>query len=223
MARRKQHRCRDVWHHRAAELRFRSGGPAAILATFVPSYLAYAKVLPAGLVDSIKIFVPMLAGTVAAIAVGLGVGMAFRMSPHDVFFFALVPARGGGVGEGASPLSIAYGVLLQQDQGVLLARILPAVMFASLTAIVLSGWLNQRPDAAIGPAEVATAGITAVCLDLVGLPGQTLFKFPGPGIPSQPTITSGRSTTSSVLAARAGSPAPTWAWISTMAAPRTCN
>lgn len=217
-------------------------GAAAILATFVPSYLAYAKILPVGLVDSIKtftkdsqflylyiaaiivgsvlsmdrdvllrgflkIFVPMLAGTLAAMAVGLAVGLGFGMSFHDVFFFVLVPAMGGGVGEGAIPLSIGYGVLLHQDQGVLLARILPAVMFASLTAIVFSGLLsyfakshpaltgngtlqvgehddigllNQSPDVTIGPAEVATAGITAVCLYLVGLLGQTLFKFPGP-------------------------------------------
>lgn len=217
-------------------------GAAAILATFVPSYLAYAKVLPGGMVDSIKtftkdsqflylyiaaiivgsvlsmdrevllrgflkIFVPMLVGTVAAMSVGVVVGLAFGMSLHDVFFFVLVPAMGGGVGEGAIPLSIGYGVLLHQDQGVLLARILPAVMFASLTAIVFSGLLshiaklhpaltgngtlqvgehddigllNQAPELAIGPADVATAGITAVCLYLVGLLGQTLFKFPGP-------------------------------------------
>ncbi|MBU6208084.1 MAG: 2-hydroxycarboxylate transporter family protein, partial [Alphaproteobacteria bacterium] len=87
------------------------------------------------------------------------------------------------------------------------ARILPAVMFASLTAIVFSGLLNHyartrpaitgygtlqkgeqddigllntQPDAHIGPAEVAAAGVTAVTLYLIGLLGQKLFGFPGP-------------------------------------------
>lgn len=217
-------------------------GAAAIFATFVPSYLVYAKWLPGGLVDTVrtftkdsqilylyiaaiivgsvlsmdrqvllggfvKIFAPMLAGSAAAVAVGMAVGTVCGMAPHDVFFFVLVPALGGGVGEGAIPLSIGYGAILHQDQGLLLARILPAVMFASLTAILFSGLLshftrertdltghgtlqvdehddlgllNQAPDAAIGPGDVAAAGITAVCLYLAGLLGQTLFKFPGP-------------------------------------------
>lgn len=217
-------------------------GGAAILATFVPSYLAYAGWLPAGIVASIKtftkdsqflylyiaaiivgsvlsmdrevllrgflkIFAPMLAGTAAGMAVGLVVGRLFGMSAHDVFYFVLVPAMGGGVGEGAIPLSIGYGLLLHQDQGAILARILPAVMFASLVAIVFSGLLSyfarqrpawtgngtlqvgehddvglmhQQPQIAVGPAEVATAGIIAVLLYLIGLLGQTLFAFPGP-------------------------------------------
>lgn len=217
-------------------------GAAAIFATFVPSWLVYAHLLPKGVVEAVKtftkesqvlylyiaaiivgsvlsmdrhvllrgflkIFVPMLAGTIAAVATGLAVGLACGMSPHDVFFFVLVPALGGGVGEGAIPLSIGYGAILHQDQGLLLARILPAVMFASLTVIVFSGLLshfsanrpnltghgtlqkdehddigllNQGGDAAVGPSEVAIAGITAVCLYLIGLLGQTLFAFPGP-------------------------------------------
>lgn len=217
-------------------------GGAAILATFVPSYLAYSGWLPAAMVTSIKtftkdsqflylyiaaiivgsvlsmdrevlfrgflkIFVPMLAGTIAAIAVGLMVGRLCGMSFHDVFYFVLVPAMGGGVGEGAIPLSIGYSLLLHQDQGEILARILPSVMFSSLVAIVFSGLLSYyarlrpaltgngtlqvsehddiglmhpQPEAAIGPADVAAAGITAVLLYLIGLLGQTLFAFPGP-------------------------------------------
>jgi Na+/citrate or Na+/malate symporter len=217
-------------------------GAAAIFATFVPSYLVYAKILPKVIVTSVttftkdsqflflyiaaiivgsvlsmdrqvlvrgflKVFIPMLAGTVAAGIVGISVGLLFGMSLHDIFFFVLVPALGGGVGEGALPLSIGYAAITHQDQGLLLARILPAVMFASLTAIVFSGLLNHyartrpaitgfgtlqmgehddiallnaQPDAKIGPQEVAAAGITAVALYLIGLLGQTIFKFPGP-------------------------------------------
>ncbi len=217
-------------------------GAAAIFATFIPSYLVYAKVLPKSVVMSVttftkdsqflflyiaaiivgsvlsmdrqvlvrgflKIFAPMVAGSLAAIATGLAVGSAFGMKLHDIFFFVLVPALGGGVGEGAIPLSIGYAGMLHQDQGVLLARLLPSVMFASLTTIVFTGLLNHygrtrpaltgygtlqigehddigllnaQPDSKIGPAEVAAAGVTAVTLYLIGLLGQTLFKFPGP-------------------------------------------
>lgn len=217
-------------------------GAAAIFATFVPSYLVYAKILPKVMVTSIttftkdsqflylyiaaiivgsvlsmdrqvlirgflKVFIPMLAGTISAGVVGLGVGMLFGMSVHDIFFFVLVPALGGGVGEGALPLSLGYAAITHQDQGLLLARVLPPVMFASLTAIVFSGLLNHyastrpsitgygtlqmgehddigllntQPDAKIGPHEVAAAGVTAVALYLIGLLGQTVFKFPGP-------------------------------------------
>ena len=217
-------------------------GAAAILATFVPSYLVYARLLPAPAVDAVrsftkdsqflflyisaiivgsvlgmdrqvlvrgflKIFVPMLAGTLAAVATGLAVGLAFGSTIHDTFFYVLVPALGGGVGEGVIPLSFGYGAILHQDQGHLLARILPAVMFSSLTVILFSGLLSayarnrpgitgygtlqrgehddiglldQQPTGVIGPAEVAAAGIVAVCLYLVGLLGQTMFKFPGP-------------------------------------------
>jgi Na+/citrate or Na+/malate symporter len=155
----------------------------------------------------LKIFVPMLAGTLAAMATGLVIGSAFGMRLHDIFFFVLVPALGGGVGEGAIPLSIGYAGMLHQDQGLVLAQILPAVMFASLTTIVFTGLLNRyaqsrpeltghgtlqmgehddigllnsQPDSKIGPAEVAAAGVTAIALYLVGLLGQTLFRFPGP-------------------------------------------
>lgn len=41
------------------------------------------------------------------------------------------------------------------------------------------GLLNAQPDAKIGPAAAA-AGVTAVALYLIGLLGQTVFKFPGP-------------------------------------------
>ncbi|HZV10325.1 MAG TPA: 2-hydroxycarboxylate transporter family protein, partial [Novosphingobium sp.] len=155
----------------------------------------------------LRIFVPMAAATLAAVAVGLGVGMACGLSAHDVFFFVLVPALGGGVGEGAIPLSIGYAGLMHQEQGLLLARILPAVMFASLTAIVFSGLisayarshpeltgngtlqvdehdeiglLNARPEEAVTPAGIAGAGATAIALYLVGLLGQSLLGFPGP-------------------------------------------
>ena len=217
-------------------------GAAAIFATFIPSYLVYAKILPKPLVGSIttftkdsqflylyiaaiivgsvlsmdrqvlvrgflKVFIPMLAGTMVAALVGTGVGLLFGMRLHDIFFFVIVPAMGGGVGEGALPLSMGYAAITHQDQGLLLAHVLPSVMFASLTAIVFTGLLNRyastrpaitgygtlqvgehddigllntQPEVHIGPAEVAAAGVTAVALYLIGLLVQKLVGFPGP-------------------------------------------
>ena len=217
-------------------------GAGAIFATFIPSYLVFAHLLPASLIANVKdftkasnflylfiaaiivgsilsmdrhvlvrgflkIFLPLGAGSVAAAAVGLAVGSLFGMPVQHIIFFILVPVMGGGVGEGAIPLSVGYGAALHQDPGMLLAQILPSVMFASLTAIVFSGilnyvgktrphltgygtlqrdehddlgLLNEQPATPIGVAEIAAAGITAVALYCIGLLIQKLTDFPGP-------------------------------------------
>lgn len=91
----------------------------------------------------LRIFFPMLCGEVVGMVVGMGVGLALGMEPFQVFFFLILPIMAGGVGEGAIPLSIGYATLLHMDQGVALGRILPIVMLGSLTAIIISGSLNQ--------------------------------------------------------------------------------
>ncbi|AEX51541.1 2-hydroxycarboxylate transporter family protein [Rahnella aquatilis] len=90
-----------------------------------------------------RIFFPMLCGEVIGMLTGMGVGLALGMEPFQIFFFLILPIMAGGVGEGAIPLSIGYATLLHMDQGVALGRILPIVMLGSLTAIVISGSLNQ--------------------------------------------------------------------------------
>ena len=49
----------------------------------------------------------------------------------------------GGVGEGAIPLSVGYAQILGQNQGQVLAQILPLVFFGNLVAIIISGLLNN--------------------------------------------------------------------------------
>ncbi len=75
--------------------------------------------------------------------VGMGVGLALGLEPFQIFFFIILPIMAGGVGEGAIPLSIGYAALLHMDQGVALGRILPMVMLGGVTAIIISGCLNQ--------------------------------------------------------------------------------
>ena len=90
----------------------------------------------------LKIFVPLAAGSVAAALVGTAVGAALGLGAREAFFYIVVPIMGGGVGEGAIPLSMGYAEILHLKQGDEFARVLPPVMFGSLTAILLSGALN---------------------------------------------------------------------------------
>jgi CCS family citrate carrier protein len=90
----------------------------------------------------LKIFVPLAAGSVAAAIVGTSVGALLGLGAKQAFFYIVVPIMGGGVGEGAIPLSVGYAEILHLKQGEEFARVLPPVMFGSLTAILLSGTLN---------------------------------------------------------------------------------
>jgi malate:Na+ symporter len=217
-------------------------GAAAIFATFVPSYLVFAGIIPPDLKDAIitftdqsnflylfiaaiivgsilgmdrrvlisgfvKIFVPLALGSVAALIVGMSVGAALGMDARHTLFFVVIPIMAGGVGEGAIPLSLGYGHILHLPDGPLFAEILPAVMFGSLTAILLSGLLNmigKRFPALTGegrlaineqdvelsgahairatpsPASIGAALVTAVTLYLIGSMAQTLWNWPGP-------------------------------------------
>ncbi|MBU9837224.1 2-hydroxycarboxylate transporter family protein [Rahnella sp. L72c] len=156
-----------------------------------------------------RIFFPMLCGEVVGMLVGMGVGLALGMEPFQIFFFLILPIMAGGVGEGAIPLSIGYATLLHMDQGVALGRILPIVMLGSLTAIVISGSLNQlgkryphltgegqlmpsaknattesnTPTVASGKTDVTTiasGALLAVLLYMVGMLLHKLIGLPAP-------------------------------------------
>ena len=215
-------------------------GAAAILATFLPSFLVYVHGLPVPVIDAVttftrqsnflylfisavivgsilsmdrdvllkgflRIFAPLALGSVAGFAVGMAVGTALGIAPHRLFFMILVPIMAGGVGEGAIPLSVGYAAH-EGESGALLAQILPAVMLASLTAILFSGALNaigrryphltgegrlmregddppaRSPREPILPSTetVAAAAMMVVMLYLAGALGQKLFGFPAP-------------------------------------------
>ena len=52
----------------------------------------------------LKMFFPLLIGTVAAIGAGVLVGLLFGYDPKHTFFFIVMPILGGGIGEGILPL-----------------------------------------------------------------------------------------------------------------------
>lgn len=220
----------------------RSLGFAAIFATFVPSFLVYAHVLPPTLVKSVsdftddsnflylfiasiivgsilgmdrrmliqgflKIFVPLVAGSVAAFVVGCGVGTALGLGFHHTLFMIVTPIMAGGVGEGAIPLSFGYAQATNLPQGGYFAEILPVVMLGSLTAILFSGGLNflgkRYPQltgegrlqphehdvqltggdaikVAPSPQTVGGAVVMVVTLYLLGVLSQKLWNWPAP-------------------------------------------
>jgi len=156
-----------------------------------------------------RIFFPMLCGEIVGMVVGMGVGLALGMEPFQIFFFIILPIMAGGVGEGAIPLSIGYATLLHMGQGVALGRILPMVMLGSLTAIIISGCLNQlgkrfphltgegqlMPDrknvdqptattplfsAKTDVTTIAAGVLLAVLLYMIGMLGHKLIGLPAP-------------------------------------------
>jgi malate:Na+ symporter len=155
----------------------------------------------------VKIFIPLAAGSVLALIVGTIVGTSLGLGARHALLFVVIPVMAGGVGEGAIPLSVGYAAILHQPDGDLFAQVLPSVMFASLTAILISGALNflgrKRPEltgegrlqpdehdefdlhegAAAGRTDVshiAAAAVTAVALYLLGLVCQKVIGLPAP-------------------------------------------
>ena len=96
------------------------------------------RVLIAGF---LKIFVPLFAGSLAALIAGTVVGALLGLGWQHTLFFIVVPIMGGGIGEGALPLSLGYATLLHAPQGEIFATILPAVLFGNLAALLISGAL----------------------------------------------------------------------------------
>ena len=154
----------------------------------------------------LKIFAPLAAGTVVAALVGTVVGTALGLGWQHTLFFIVVPIMAGGVGEGAIPLSIGYAAILGQVQGEIFAEVLPPVMLGSLSAILMSGALNfvgkryphltgegrlqpgvedelrvvELPAGTVDVGQIASAGLTAIALYMVGLMAHKLFDFPAP-------------------------------------------
>ncbi|MFJ5295925.1 2-hydroxycarboxylate transporter family protein [Pseudomonas sp. NPDC088368] len=89
-----------------------------------------------------KIFVPLLVGSVLALLAGIAVGMLCGLELRQVLFFVIVPVMGGGLGEGAIPLSVGYGEILGMDSGKILAQFLPIILLGNLVAIMACGALD---------------------------------------------------------------------------------
>ncbi|PLM41841.1 malate permease, partial [Klebsiella michiganensis] len=98
----------------------------------------------------VRMFVPLVVGTGAAILTGLLVGSLFGYSFYHTFFFIIVPIIGGGIGEGILPLSLAYSAILGQTPDVYVAQLAPAAVVGNIFAIICAGFLarmgTRRPS-----------------------------------------------------------------------------
>lgn len=89
-----------------------------------------------------KIFLPLAVGSVLALAAGAAVGVACGMPLRQVLFFVIIPVMGGGLGEGAIPLSVGYGEIMGVESGRILAQLLPVILLGNLCAILFCGLLD---------------------------------------------------------------------------------
>jgi malate:Na+ symporter len=157
-----------------------------------------------------RIFLPLVVGSVLALAAGTAVGVACGMPLRQVLFFVIIPVMGGGLGEGAIPLSVGYGEVMGVDSGRILAQLLPVILLGNLCAIMICGLLdligkryphltgNGRlqlgettegavpviaptdPDSGELVNDVIAAGMCAITLYLAGVMMHALFGLPGP-------------------------------------------
>ena len=106
----------------------------------------------------LKMFVPLAVGTIAAVAAGGLVGMAFGYEFKHTFFFIVMPIVAGGIGEGILPLSLAYADILGTAQPALIASLIPAALIGNVVAIVSSGVLKR-----IGEKKTKYSGNGLLC------------------------------------------------------------
>jgi Na+/citrate or Na+/malate symporter len=156
-----------------------------------------------------KIFLPMVAGSILAFVAGGLVGMAAGLDLKQVLFFVSVPVMGGGLGEGAIPLSVGYAEIMGVDSGKILAQLLPVILLGNLSAIVLCGVMSAvgrryphltgngqlyvgsktatepAADAVVADKPISVewviaAGMSAITLYMAGVMMHALFGLPGP-------------------------------------------
>lgn len=94
----------------------------------------------------IRMFVPLVVGTVASVAIGTLVGTVFGLGLHTSFFYVVVPILSGGVGEGILPLSMSYAEILQQPYEKFIPQLVPAAMLGNVTAIMMAGYLRRLAE-----------------------------------------------------------------------------
>ncbi len=115
----------------------------------------------------LRMFVPVVLGTVAAISVGVSLAMLFGYTAKHAFFYIIMPIVAGGIGEGILPLSLAYAEILKVEQPALIASLIPAALIGNVIAIMSSGVLKRLgeryPQYSGNGVLVRTAGNDDMC------------------------------------------------------------
>lgn len=116
----------------------------------------------------VSMFVPLIVGTLAAIAGGILVGLLFGYTPYKSFFNVIVPIIAGGIGEGILPLSLGYSEVIKVSQDTLIAQLVPAAMIGNVTAVITAGILarmGQKKPHLTGNGQLVKAGDDADILN----------------------------------------------------------
>jgi len=109
----------------------------------------------------IRMCVPFLAGTLAAVAAGMLAGLLMGYEAWHTFFYIITPILGGGIGEGILPLSLAYAGILGTPQGELAATMIPAALIGNVVAILSAGtlgWFGERHPRVSGKGKLVKLG-----------------------------------------------------------------
>lgn len=91
----------------------------------------------------LRLFVPLIVGTLGSIIVGVSVGVLMGFGAHHTFFYIIMPIVGGGIGEGILPLSMAYSDILNLPYETFIPQMVPAAMLGNVVAIMTAGWLKK--------------------------------------------------------------------------------
>ncbi|SDE29747.1 2-hydroxycarboxylate transporter family protein [Sporomusa acidovorans] len=91
----------------------------------------------------VRMFFPLLVGTLGCIAVGVTVGTLTGIGAYHSFFYVVVPIISGGVGEGILPLSMAYADITGLTNDKFIPQLVPAAMLGNLFAIMAAGYLRR--------------------------------------------------------------------------------
>ena len=91
----------------------------------------------------VRMFVPLLVGTIASVAVGVAVGTLTGIGAYRSFFYVVVPIISGGVGEGILPLSMAYAEITGLTNDKFIPQLIPAAMLGNVFAIMAAGYLRR--------------------------------------------------------------------------------
>lgn len=91
----------------------------------------------------LRMFVPLIVGTLASIVVGCLVGLLFGYSIQHTFFYIVIPIIGGGIGEGVLPLSIGYSEILHTSQASIIPQLTTAAVLGNVVAIISAGVLKR--------------------------------------------------------------------------------
>jgi malate:Na+ symporter len=97
-----------------------------------------------------RMFVPLVLGTLAAVAAGVLAGSLFGYDMKHTFFYIVVPIIGGGIGEGILPLSLAYSQILGTSAESFVSQMIPAAVIGNIVAIICAGLMKRlgekRPE-----------------------------------------------------------------------------